>query len=310
MIAVLGSFDGFHRGHQVLFEKARAMAESRADSWCVVTFFPHPQSIIGKKPFPVLYTEPEKDILALCLCVPEVIRIPFSKHLAQMDPVSFFDTLEKNFFIRGIVVGDDFRFGKGRTGDSSLLRRLSTERGWEVEILPPYAIDDQKVSSTSIREKVISGDVLGAETGLGYPFSILGTVVHGDGRGRTIGFPTLNLELPDGKIIPAKGVYSGCANWKGRIYPAAINIGYNLTFPGKRTIRCEAHIPGLTQELYGEWINLFFSRRIRQEIKFISPSALIEQLKHDVGQTIAEWNLLNSEKSKFLICMSPDQTGH
>jgi len=104
MIAVLGSFDGFHRGHQMLFEKARNMAEKKSDSWCVVTFFPHPQSVIGRKPFRVLYTEPEKDFLGACLGVPEIIRIPFSKSFAGMDPVSFFDMLEKNFFIRGIVV--------------------------------------------------------------------------------------------------------------------------------------------------------------------------------------------------------------
>jgi len=128
-------------------------------------------------------------------------------------------------------------------------------RGWDVEILPQFTIDAQKVSSSSIREKVISGDVRGAKTELGYPFSILGMVVHGDGRGRTIGFPTLNLDLPGGKIMPANGVYSGSVSWKGRRYPAAINIGYNPTFPGERSIRCEAHLPGFREDVYGEWFS-------------------------------------------------------
>lgn len=310
MIAVLGSFDGFHRGHQVLFKKAMRMAEKNADSWCVVTFFPHPQSVIGKKPFPVLYTEPEKDILARCLGVPEIIRIPFSRSLAGMDPPSFVEMLEKNFFIRGIVVGEDFRFGKARTGDSFLLGRLAAARGWDVEILPHFSIDDQKISSRSIREKVISGDVGGAERDLGYPFSILGMVVHGDGRGRTIGFPTMNLDLPEGKIIPPKGVYSGSAMWKERSYPAAVNIGLNPTFPGKRDIRCEAHIPGFREELYGEWINLCFSRRIRRETKFESSAVLIERMKADIGECMADWNTMQYETRKFIDCMSLVFPGH
>lgn len=305
MIAVLGSFDGFHRGHQMLFEKARYMAEKNDDSWCVVTFFPHPQSVVGRKSFRVLYTEPEKDILAGCLGVPEIIRISFSKSLAGMDPISFFETLEKNFFIRGIVVGEDFRFGKGRMGDSTLLKQLAAEKGWDVEILPQFAIDGQKVSSTSIREKVILGDVEGAGIELGYPFSILGMVIHGDGRGRTIGFPTLNLDLPGGKIVPAKGVYSGSAVCKGRSYPAAINIGSNPTFPGKRGIRCEAHIPDFREELYGEWFNLCFFRRIRPEIRFASPSALVEQMRNDISECIADWDFIYPDTRRFIDCLSP-----
>lgn len=310
MIAVLGSFDGFHRGHQMLFEKAMNMAEKNADSWCVVTFFPHPQSVLGKKPFRVLYTEPEKDFLGGCLGVPEIIRIPFSKSFAGMDPASFFDMLEKSFFIRGIIVGDDFRFGKGRTGDPSLLRQLAAARGWDVEILPQFTLEAKKVSSSSIREKVISGDVMGAEAELGYPFSILGMIVHGDGRGRTIGFPTINLDIPGGKIVPANGVYSGRASWKGRSYPAAINVGFNPTFPGERGIRCEAHIPGFREEVYGEWFNLFFFRRIRREVKFESPSALAEQLKKDIIESIADCDRLFPEANQFIECMSPFFPGH
>ncbi|MDO9509042.1 MAG: riboflavin biosynthesis protein RibF [Thermovirgaceae bacterium] len=306
MIAVLGSFDGFHLGHQLLFDRARELAVNAADSWCVVTFSPHPQSVIGRKPFPLLFTEPEKDILARCLKIPEIIRMPFSSSFAEMGPEFFFEALEKTLFVRGLVVGEDFRFGKGRGGDSVLLSELALLRGWEASIVPAYSIEGEKVSSSSIRTKVLSGDTGGAALELGYPFSILGTVEHGDGRGRTLGFPTLNLDLPGMKIIPPRGVYAGSAAWKGNIFPAAINIGSNPTFPGKRDLRCEAHIPGFKVDLYGERLTLFFFRRIRREVTFDSPSALVDQMRTDVKESIDVWSRIDQETRSFLDCCMPD----
>ncbi|MDT8284706.1 MAG: riboflavin biosynthesis protein RibF [Thermovirgaceae bacterium] len=310
MIAVLGSFDGFHLGHQMLFESAKSMAANTSDSWCVVTFFPHPQSVLGRKSFHALFSETEKDILARCLEIPEIIRIPFSRSFAGMGPEPFFETLEKTLFVTGLIVGEDFRFGKDREGDSHLLRKLAILRGWKTTIVPAYSIDDQKVSSTSIRKKVISGDTRGAALELGYPFSILGMVKHGDGRGRNIGFPTLNLDLPGGKTIPARGVYTGSAAWRGRSFPAAISIGTNPTFPGNRELRCEAHIPGFKEDLYGEWVNLFFFRRIRREVTFGSPSALVAQMQRDVVESLDTWNQIDPDTRRFIECSMPDKKVH
>lgn len=310
MIAVLGSFDGFHIGHRMLFEKAAVIAEKTKDSWSVVTFSPHPQSVLSSKHFPVLYTEPEKDILANCMNIPEIVRIPFSRALSEMEPSVFVDMLEKSFFIRGIVVGDDFRFGKGRSGDTSFLEELVAARGWDIEVLPQLCLGDLRVSSTAIREKVASGDIVSANSLLGYPFSVAGTVIHGDGRGRLIGFPTINLDIPAGKIIPARGVYSGCVVWKGSSHPAAVNIGLNPTFPGERNLRCEAYIPGFRDNLYGEWINLSFFRRVRGEKIFESAASLVEQMKRDIQESLVEWEGVPEITLQFLECLSPLSKGH
>lgn len=289
MIAVLGSFDGFHLGHQKLFSSAAEMASELRDSWGVVTFSPHPQSVLGEGPFQVLFTEYEKDIIAKCLAVPEIIRIPFTRTCSELDPEAFFSLLERSLFLRGFVVGDDFRFGKDRKGDARLLERLAMARGWEVKIIPPLSINGKRVSSTSIRERIFAGDPEGAEKELGYPFFVAGKVGQGDGRGRDLGFPTLNLQIPRGKITPDIGVYAGSAIFRGTIYPAAINIGRNPTFPGKRETRWEAHIPGFNGNLYDEIVLLLVFRKLRREIPFGSNAALIEQMEIDVKESLQVW---------------------
>ena len=304
MIGVLGSFDGFHLGHRKLFEIAGSLASELNDSWCVVTFFPHPQSILTKSPFPVLFSEPEKDILGFCLGVPEINRIPFTRECAELDPPSFLELLERNFFLRGLVVGEDFHFGRERSGDASLLAELADSRGWITSIVESFIIDDRKVSSSSIRKRIEMGEIHEAARELGYPFFLTGTVIHGEGRGRTIGFPTINIQLPFGKIRPARGVYSGCASIRGKSFPAAVNIGSNPTFPGVREIRCEAHIPGYKGDLYGEDVSLFLFRRIRMEKTFRSPTELVEQMGFDIRECFVDWEHMEPRMRIFMECCS------
>jgi riboflavin kinase/FMN adenylyltransferase len=305
MIGVLGSFDGFHLGHRKLFEKAGKMALDLNDSWCVVTFFPHPQSVLGRGPFPVLFTEPEKDILGFCLGVPEVNRITFTRECAELDPPSFLDLLERTLFLRGLVVGEDFCFGRERSGNATILADLAGSRCWITSIVESFSLDGRKVSSTSIRKKIEKGEAHEAARELGYPFFLTGTVIHGEGRGRTIGFPTLNIQLPCGKIRPARGVYSGCASFRGKSFPAAINIGSNPTFSGVREIRCEAHIPGFRGDLYGEGVLLFLFRRIRMEKTFRSAAELVEQMSLDIKECLFDWKHLESRAGEFIECCSP-----
>ena len=306
MIAVIGSFDGFHTGHRKLFSVAGEVSGKTGDSWSVVTFFPHPQTIIGKSPFSPLFTEPEKDILGRCLNIPEIIRIPFNEDLACMGPEAFIDVLESRLFLRCLVVGEDFRFGRKRTGDPSLLKELGEQRGWETVVVPSLSVSGRKIGSSLIREFVLKGKVQEAASDLGYPFMITGMVKKGDGRGRTIGFPTVNLSLPANKITPSRGVYAGSAVWDGKCYPAAVNIGLNPTFPGKRDLRCEAHIPGFRGELYGQWISLFFLQKLRPEIAFESPAHLVDKMKEDVVLTMKEWELLPKETLQFMSCCSAE----
>ncbi len=237
MIAVIGSFDGFHCGHRKLFSIAQDLSEKTRDSWGVVTFFPHPQTVIGKIPFVPLFTEPEKDTLGRCLNIPEIIRIPFNEDLAGMDPGSFLEVLENRLFLRCLVVGEDFRFGKGRSGDPQLLKELAVKRGWDAVIVPSLSISGKKIGSSLIRESVLRGRVHEAFSDLGYPFMVTGMVKKGDGRGKTIGCPTVNLSLPSSKIKPPRGVYAGSAgfgwNW-GDAFPAkAINHWSQSSVPGK-----------------------------------------------------------------------------
>lgn len=300
MIVVLGSFDGFHLGHQKLFSSAAKMASELMDSWCVVTFSPHPQSVIGKSPFQVLFTEYEKDVIGNCLDMPEIIRIPFTRICSELDPEEFFSLLERTLFLRGFVVGDDFRFGKDRKGDPALLKKLAMARGLEVNIISPLSINGKRVSSTSIRNRIFAGDPEGAAEELGYPFFVAGKVDRGDARGRELGFPTLNLGIPRCKITPAVGVYAGSAVFKGKSYPAAINIGCNPTFPGNREVRWEAHIPGFNGDLYDEIVFLLLFKKLRLEFSFGSNTALIEQMEMDVRETLQIWEQKKGSAGFFL----------
>jgi riboflavin kinase/FMN adenylyltransferase len=306
MIAAVGSFDGFHLGHRRLFKAAESLARSISDSWCVVTFFPHPQSVLGRKAFLPLFTEPEKDILGKCLGIPEIVRLQFSKGLAEMEPDDFLGFLEDNLFIRGLVVGEDFRFGRKKRGDAVLLRELAFRRGWKVEIVPHLATNSgRKIGSRLIRECVVKGDLTDASTDLGHPFMIRGVVVHGDGRGKTIGFPTINLSLPCIKLMPARGVYAGGAAFGSDALPAAVNIGLNPTFSGEGELRCEAYLPGFKGELYGKEVSLFLFRRLRREKAFPAVSLLVEQMKIDVRSTLAEWGETVEETKRFMSCCGP-----
>ncbi|HDQ92779.1 MAG TPA: riboflavin biosynthesis protein RibF [Synergistetes bacterium] len=305
MICVLGSFDGFHLGHRKLFEAAEKMASELDDSWCVVTFSPHPQSVLGKGPFPVLFTEPEKDILGFCLGVPEINRITFTPECAELDPPSFLELLENNFFLQGFVVGEDFRFGRGRTGDAVKLAELAGAKSWKTSIVESFFLDGRKVASSSIRKKIETGKADEAARELGYPFFLSGTVIHGQGRGRRIGFPTINIKTPRSKIIPAKGVYSGCLSLGRKVFPAAVNIGINPTFPGIREISCEAHIPGFRGDLYDKEVSLFLFRRIRMEKTFRSAVELVEQMRLDIKECLVEWDKHKPLAEGFIECCSP-----
>ncbi|HOI81007.1 MAG TPA: riboflavin biosynthesis protein RibF [Synergistales bacterium] len=306
MIAVIGSFDGFHLGHRSLFHAAEVISKKISDSWCVVTFFPHPQAVLGRRAFLPLFTEPEKDILGSCLGVPEIVRIPFTRELADMDPDDFLDSLERSLFIRGLVVGEDFRFGRNRSGDAALLRELASVHGWEAEIVPALATSSgRKIGSSFIRESITRGNLSDASADLGHPFMVMGIVVHGDGRGKTIGFPTVNLSLTNEKLIPARGVYSGGVAVGTDVFPAAINIGRNPTFPGERDLRCEAHIPGFRGDLYGKEVSLFFLRRLRREMAFPSTSLLVKQMRTDIRETLSEWGRTEDDKKRFMKCCAP-----
>ncbi|MGC9372429.1 MAG: riboflavin biosynthesis protein RibF [Thermovirgaceae bacterium] len=306
MIAAIGAFDGFHRGHCKLFSRAREMAERKKDSWGVVTFSPHPQSFLTEEPFPMLFTEREKDFLVRKLEIPELIRLPFTRGLAELSPEEFVECLERKYFLQGVVVGRDFRFGRSRSGDAGVLSRLGERKGWDVSVVDPVLVGDEKVSSSAVRRMVTAGDVAAAGEMLGYPFFVTGNVVHGDGRGQKLGYPTANLHVPSEKVVPDRGVYSGAAVCEAGLFPSAVNVGYNPTFEGNRPLRVEAHILGYEKDLYGKHIALFFFSRIRNEMRFAGSEKLLARIAADLSETRKIWA---RQGERLRVWLSKDRQG-
>lgn len=297
MIISIGAFDGFHRGHQKLFDVAREMARREKTSWGVVTFTPHPQRVFAPQSFVGLFTECERTILSKYLEVPSFHRLSFDRWLAEQSPHEFLDYLASSLPVEGIVVGEDFRFGRGRQGAPEVLRGECDRRGWKLHFEPSLTEDGMTVSSSSIRAFVTKGDVRRAADFLGYPFWVQGVVVSGDRRGRQLGFPTANLSLPAGKLIPERGVYAVAVLARNQWWGGALNVGFNPTFKGQRSIRFEVHLLDFNGDLYSDQIAVFLLERLRPEHRFPTLEALCEQMLADVASARSIWKGLRGQVS-------------
>lgn len=282
MIFALGAFDGFHLGHQRLLDTAKERAIKAGTGWGVITFEGHPQLLFNKDSFKLLFTPEERDMLIRYLDIPAVDKIPFNITLADMLPAAFLDHIAKRVSVSGLVIGENFRFGRARIGTPELLSDLCKERGWTLDVIGSCRLNGGVVSSTAVRDAVLRGQVEAACEMLGYPFMIQSRVVKGYGRGRILGFPTANLSVKPNKIYPARGSYAGITNIEGKWYPVALNIGYNPTFEGTRGLHCEAHMVGFEGDLYEKTLTLHIVARNREEMKFAGSDALIQQLKKDI----------------------------
>jgi len=300
VIACIGAFDGFHKGHQRLFLEAQDLAESLGDSWCAVTFIPHPQRFFKGDSFKLLFSYNERILLAKYLKVPELVELPFDR-IAHMEPEEFLASLNYDFGIDGIVVGEDFRFGRNRKGNLTILQEECKAMGWHCSALPHLIIDGEPVSSSRIRELLLKGQSERAEALLGYPFMIRSRVTHGKGRGRLLGFPTANLKIPSEKMIPKRGVYCAVARVSRRWWVGALNIGLNPTFEKKdKNVSVEAHLPDFEGELYGHDVAVFLIKRLRDEEAFPSPQALVEQVKKDIEECRRHYEEWASASSDFM----------
>ena len=282
MIFAIGAFDGFHTGHRQLLSAARERAEKIKTGWGVITFEGHPQQLFNKEAFKFLFTPEERTLLAEYLDIPVMEKIPFTRTLAEMQPHDFLEYIALKNKIDGLVVGSNFRFGCARTGTPELLRELCKKRNWTLDIIPPYAIDGRTVSSTAIRELILRGNMEQACRMQGHPYIIQGKIIKGDGRGRTLGFPTANMGVKTGKVYPGRGSYTALAHIGGIWYPAALNMGYNPTFDGVRSLRCETHIIGFGGDIYGMNLTVFLTSRNRDEMKFGDADELKAQLEKDI----------------------------
>lgn len=293
-VITIGAFDGLHIGHREVIDRVVALArrtESSRDSAVLLTFDRHPASLVRPESAPKLLTEHGRKLELLAetdLDAAAVIR--FDAEQAAEDPEEFVErVLVRCLAARTVVVGEDFHFGRERRGNVALLRRLGEVHGFTVEPVPLVSGDGGVASSTAIRAAVASGDIAAANAMLSRPFEVAGVVREGDQRGRTIGFPTANIEVPAMYSVPAEGVY---AAWyvrevgEGRqlVLPAAVNIGRRPTFYEQaQGLSIEAHVIDATDlDLYGERARLRFVARLRGERKFAGIEDLTKQLQRDI----------------------------
>lgn len=282
----VGVFDGVHRGHQEIIKKLTTGAHVDDAPAVVLTFDPHPASVLSGHEIKCLTLPDERAELLMELGVDVVITEQFTRELSTVTAYDFMSRLTRQLGLRHLLIGYDFALGKGREGNAARLTEIGSELGYALEVVSALSDESGVISSTEIRKLIEVGNVTEAARLLGHPYSLRGPVIHGDGRGRTIDVPTANLSYSHDKMIPAKGIYACWAFLNDRKYQAAINIGTNPTFtPDKQSPNVEAHLLDFRQEIYGEEVRLEFVARLRDELKFDSVATLLEQIWNDVEET-------------------------
>jgi riboflavin kinase/FMN adenylyltransferase len=283
-VVSIGFFDGVHLGHQTIIGQALDRAAQRDVRSVVVTFDRHPMQIVRPDAVPpLLMTTPRRARTLAATGVDLVVVLTFDEHLRTLPPEAFVSqVLQSSLDARHLVVGRNFRFGHRAAGNVALLERIGEREQFGVDGVDLLAVDGAPVSSTRIRDALAEGDVAAAARLLGRAFIIDGTVVHGDHRGRGLGFPTANLEIEAGLVVPAPGVYAGMvALPDGRQLPSATSIGTNPQFNGT-TVRVETYVLDFDEDLYGMDIAVDLRHRIRGQRRFGSVDDLIAAMHADV----------------------------
>ncbi len=282
-VLTIGNFDGVHRGHQVLFKKANEWAERLKGESVVITFHPHPLQVLSPREGLVFITPHERKLELIALCGIDVtIVVPFSAQFARISADDFVRTLlVDRIGTKGIVVGQDYRFGYGRVGDIEFLKRMGNDYGFEVETVSGVEIDGTVVSSTLIRNLIQEGDLGEANRLLGRPYEIAGVVIAGHQRGgKLLGFPTANISLSS-QAPPKPGVYAVKVKVGDRTCNGAANVGYNPTFGGTE-LSVEAFLFDFNENIYEQAIRIRFIERLRDERRFSGPDELASQIRKDV----------------------------
>lgn len=283
----IGNFDGVHRGHQAMVAELRKRAAAVRAPAVVVTFDPHPVRVLRPDVhLPRLTTIDRRRELLRQFGADEVVVLPTDTGLLEMGPADFFEQIiVRQLQAAAMVEGPDFHFGKDRAGQIDVLRNLCHSAGVALRILDPVTDSRQMVSSTRIRRLLDDGQVAAANDLLGHRYRLSGQVVTGAARGRTLGFPTANLQ-PDDLLIPADGVYAGTVSLEGHDWPTAIHIGPNPTFAdAERKVEC--HLVGFDGDLYGKPFSVDLLRRLRPLVRFQSEGELRTAIRQDVDQCVA-----------------------
>lgn len=270
----IGMFDGVHRGHQAVIDGADT----------VLTFDPHPMAVLRPQNVPGQLTTLEQKAQILGdLGVQELVLVPFTRETAALSAEAFIDeVIVDRLDARGVRIGENFRFGRAAAGTPEL---LAADSRFDTTVVPVLTIDGDVVSSTRVRRLISEGDVAAAARLLGSPYALGGTVVQGEQRGRTLGFPTANLLPPPGRVLPEHGVYACRATVDGVVHPAAVSIGVRPQFETRLGVLVEAYLLDFSGVIYGQHIELEFLDHLRGEQKFAGVDELIAQIQRDVDDT-------------------------
>ena len=282
-VVTVGTFDGVHLGHRAVLEEIGRRARRRDMHSVLVTFDRHPLTVVRRDAAPGLLTTPDekKEILSQS-GLDYVSFLPFTHALSRLAPEMFVRRiLAERFRVRELVIGYDHGFGRARSGDIDLLRRIGAELGFEVDVVEAVRVDGRAVSSTAIRALVADGRVEAAAAMLGRPYSFRGPVVHGLGRGHDLGFPTANIPAPEGsKLLPCQGIYAVRASLRTDIRDGLLHLGPRPTFAGSPP-SIELFILDFDRDIYGETVRVEFLKRLRDVRPFATAEALIEQMRLD-----------------------------
>jgi len=282
----IGVFDGVHRGHREIIHKLVSGAHANHAPAAVLTFDPHPASVLTGKEMRCLTTPAERADLLTALGVDMVVTQRFTRDLSTATAQEYMSRLKESLGLTRLLIGYDFALGKGREGNAARLAQIGRELNYTVEIIDALSDESGVISSTEIRKLISTGNMTEAAKLLGYTYYLSGTVIHGDGRGHRINIPTANIDYPRQKVLPANGIYACWATLGAEKFMAATNVGFNPTFtPDKHIQSIEPHLLDFDRSIYGEEVKLEFVARLRDELKFTSVEALIEQIQDDIDKT-------------------------
>jgi riboflavin kinase/FMN adenylyltransferase len=286
-LLTIGVFDGVHAGHRYLLKRLQQQAAKNNLLSGVVTFNPHPQSVLHPhEQLPWLSSLEDRVTAFQELGVSIIAVLTFTPKVAQLRARDFIYLLKKYLKMQGIMVGPDFALGRGGEGNISLLHTLGNEMKFTVEVIPPYTINGEVVSSTLIRQALIQGDMKRVEKLMGRRFYLKGEVTTSDKRGRVLGFPTANLDTEPQQALPGNGIYATITEVNGKRFPSATNVGTRPTF-GEGEKMVETHLLNYKGDLYGKEIKVQFVQKVRDEQEFPSAEELKIQMERDVRQVEA-----------------------
>lgn len=281
-VSAIGFFDGVHKGHQKVIQAAVAEAQQRNMESAVITFHPHPSVVLKKDVQDVKYITPisEKKELLMNLQVDRVYMITFNKELSRLSPQEFIDHFIIGLNIKGLVGGFDYTFGHKGKGNMSNI--ADYDRGkFSHMVIDQVTLNGEKVSSTAIRSLLKKGRMEEVNNLLGRPYRLSSTVIKGDQRGRELGYPTANLSVDAGAIIPDIGIYAVKVIYKNDRYNGMASVGTNPTFTDNKELSVEVNILDFNQNIYGEKLSIEWHKYMRDEVKYEGPEALIKQLEQD-----------------------------